>query len=146
MRRGKRRRSDPMAIPCQIDFKRLLIISCYVGIMLVAFGEAHSTSGWLIFGVAPVLWLDRHLFRLLPWKNTQRLLLAVLIRLGLFLGGALLAQRIAIGMLTVRESVYLGCVTTLSAFLLEVVLEVAISLANSRKGITSQQLRLRNLA
>jgi alpha-beta hydrolase superfamily lysophospholipase len=113
---------------------------------LAAFREAHSTSGWLIFGLAPVLWLDRHLFRLLPWGNTQRLLLAILIRVGFFLLGALFAQRMAIGLLTVRESIYLGCATTLSTFLLELALDLAIRLSNGQSAGAGRQLRFRNLA
>jgi len=109
---------------------RTVAICClYLVCLAVALAHTQSTAGWLVLGLAPVLWLDRHLFRLLPWAGTPRLALAILLRLAFALVAAGFLDRIGHGLVTRAEAAYVGLVFSMSLFLLEVALDLVIRLA-----------------
>ena len=124
----------------------LLALGCYGVFLVAAVRWTQSTSGWLVLGLAPVLWLDRQFIQLLPWPRTPRLLPALLIRLGFLAVVGLFLIQIGFGLITLGEAVYLGAVFSLGVFLLEVIVDLAIHLANRRAGEPEPTgLRLRNI-
>src|SRR5438477_202103 len=105
--------------------KLVFAVLVYALILFFAYRQAYSLSGWLVIGVAPVLWLDRYVFRLIPWGSTRSLRLALAVRLGIFLATAVLFYRLGIRMVILREAVYLGFVVSMSLFLVELSLDLA---------------------
>jgi hypothetical protein len=115
----------------------------YLCILCGALNGSQSTSGWVLLGLAPVLWLDRYVFRLLPWPGRAAFVSAVLLRLGIFVaaGGLLYWLGSALGAAQLgdragnREAVtpftalMSGLVATMSLFLIELALDGGVQLA-----------------
>jgi dienelactone hydrolase len=101
----------------------MLYAACLVGGYVVA----HSVSGWLVWGVAPALLLDKALFRLLPWAGQERPLVAACIRAAYVLGGAAWAVVLTDGNIAPGEAVRVGIVLSLLAFLFETTLECLVA-------------------
>ena len=120
----------------------------YLAILVGTIPFVQSTTGWLILGLAPVLWLDRHVFHLAGWSTPIGLWSALLIRLGFFLVGAGFLYSIGAGMITLRVAAYIGVVLSLGLFLLEVAFDLAIRLLDRWAGsdATSPSFRWRNIA
>src|ERR1700733_7586126 len=101
--------------------RRWCALLCYLTILLAVGWWAWSTSEWLLFGLVPVLLLDRHAFRLLPWTEPAAFPTGLLLRVGACLAGTL---AIAVGFwdrMSWRESVYVGTAIGLLTFVVELV-------------------------
>jgi len=111
---------------------RILAIPCYLAILLVAAWQTDSKIGWLVLGVVPVLLLDRHLYRFLSWKQPVSHWRALLVRFAYVLVVALVVHRIAGGILSWRETCYLGVFLSLAGFLWERSVVCVLWLADRR--------------
>jgi hypothetical protein len=106
--------------------RHLLIVAGYVAILVTVGAQCHSLSGWLVLGVAPLLWADRHLVGLLPWQDCPRWSGALAIRVIFFAVGAVWIHSIGRGMIAFGEAVYLGFVLSMGLYLVELSIDLAI--------------------
>src|SRR5215831_10759463 len=110
----------------QLRASRWLVWPAYAVILLAAYYFVQSTSGWIVLGLAPVLWLDRHVLRRDRWGPPARLSAAILVRLASLVTGALFVARLGHGRISVAEAVFLGTVLSMVLFVLEVVFDLAV--------------------
>jgi len=134
----------------------------YLGILCGALSWSQSTSGWVLLGLAPVLWLDRYVFRLLPWPSSPSFVPAALLRLGIFVAaggllywlGSFIGAALLGGRAGNREAVtpftalLSGLVVTMSFFLLELALDGGVQLVERLRprGGSKRSLSLTSLA
>src|SRR5262249_46303685 len=99
----------------------------------------HSTSGFVLLEVAPVLLLDRYVFRLLPWSQPLAWGKDLCGRMLYLVCGAGVAYLIRFGSVPVREAVFVGIFLSLGAFFFESVMEVVLRVTNQLRGRTVVQ-------
>ncbi len=121
-------------------------LALYTACLVAGYLVAHSVSGWLVWGVAPALLLDKSLFRLLRWQGRERLLVSICMRAAYVLGGAAWAVALTDGNIApgeaIREeqdrfallshqraveAIRVGIVLSLLAFLFETGLECLVT-------------------
>src|SRR5436190_24369348 len=102
---------------------KLVAMLCYAAILVIVARASYSVSGWLVLGLAPVLLLDRHVFRLFAWPEPVRLVPALLLRVSFFGVGTVLFYQMGRGMVDLTEAIYLGLVVSLGLFLIELAME-----------------------
>jgi uncharacterized protein len=95
-----------------------LACGCCAGLLAAAWWWADSTAGLLLFGLAPALLLDRHLFRLLPWSPVAHAQ-SLLLRAVHFLFGTTVLAHLRPGV-PLTEAALLGAAFSLLTFLLEI--------------------------
>ncbi|MBL8800159.1 MAG: alpha/beta fold hydrolase [Planctomycetia bacterium] len=114
----------------------------YLTILCGALVWTQSTSGWVLLGLAPVIWLDRHVFHQLPWSNRRSWLGPLILRvfawiatagllylLGTQLGWFLLGDREGNrATVTLPRALVGGLVVTMGLFLLELTLDGGVRL------------------
>lgn len=127
--------------------RKLGALFCYVAVLAIAAWQTYSVSGWLVLGLAPLLLLDRHVFRLFPWPEPVRLLPALILRIGFFVGGAVLFYQMGRGMVSANEAIYLGLVVSLALFLVELAMESSVRLSDWLAGSppATSGFRFRNI-
>jgi fermentation-respiration switch protein FrsA (DUF1100 family) len=131
----------------QLWASRWLVWPAYAVILLAACYVVQSTSGWIVLGLAPVLWLDRHVLRRNRWGPPARLGAAILVRLAFLVTGALFVSRLGHGRISVAEAVFLGTVLSMVLFVLEVIFDLAVGQVDRIVGVHSSpgKFRFRNL-
>jgi hypothetical protein len=101
------------------------MLLCYGTLAVLAVTWTYSWSGWLVLGVAPLLLLDKLMYRLLAPPLFESRVALFLIRLGYVGVGLVCFTVLAGGALTWQEALYLGMVLSLVTFLFEYGLEWA---------------------
>ncbi|MBI1901775.1 MAG: alpha/beta fold hydrolase [Planctomycetia bacterium] len=104
---------------------RLSVLLCYATLVAMAVTWTYSWSGWLVLGIAPVLLLDKLMYRLLAPPLFESRAALLLIRLGYVVIGVVGFTVLAGGAVTWHEALYLGMVLSLVTFLFEYGLEWA---------------------
>jgi alpha-beta hydrolase superfamily lysophospholipase len=108
--------------------KTLVGLLCYLALLLAALLGCHSTSGVVLLGVAPVLLLDRLVFRLLPWPSPPQRGREVANCISWFVVGVVGLLLLWPAPLAWREYIFLAAELSLAAFLLETAVELAAQL------------------
>jgi pimeloyl-ACP methyl ester carboxylesterase len=102
-------------------FKNWCVPVGYLAIFICAtrwLGTA-SLAQLVLFGVVPVLWLDRWFFKLVPWTSNEPLRWELARRAAWFLGGLLAFRQFWMGNVPWLEALFLGAEITLAAAFLE---------------------------
>ena len=78
-----------------------------------------STASLFLFGIVPILWLDRWCFRLSPWPRDEARRWELARRAAWFLAGMMAFRQLWLGNVTWHEALYLGAEITLATAFLE---------------------------
>ena len=117
-------------------YKTTIALLCYAaigGVALWSLGTS-STASLFLFGIVPVLWLDRWCFRLAPWPDDEACRWELARRAAWFVAGMLAFRQLWLGNVLWQEALYLGAEITLASAFLEGV--VRFSIAGWHKWIT----------
>jgi alpha-beta hydrolase superfamily lysophospholipase len=99
--------------------KRIGCLLCHLAVLLAAWRGCHSSSGFLLNGVAVALLLDWYFLRLLPWRGPTNWLREIAVRAAYFVLGATAFYLARPGIVPWWEAAYRGVLVSVSAFLVE---------------------------
>jgi len=116
----------------------VLVLLCYAAFAAAAVTWSHSLSGWVVLGLAPVLLIDRLIFRIVP-PHGDSIVTQFCIRLGYFVFGLVALTFFTEGSITVFETVFVALVLSLATFLLEWLLELTFYVYYRLRGMPAMQ-------
>jgi len=117
----------------------VLVLLCYAAFAAAAVTWSHSLSGWIVLGLAPVLLIDRLIFRIIP-PHGDSMATQFCIRMGYFLFGMVAITFFTEGAITIVETVFVSLVLSLATFLLEFLLELTFYVYYRLRGMPAMQL------
>jgi pimeloyl-ACP methyl ester carboxylesterase len=118
------------------------LLLCYVAAAASALLCAHSLTGWLVIGLAPVLLLDRLTFRLLSPTGPESRIVQISIRLGYLILGTHGLPYLQNGIVSPWEALFAGGALSLVTFLFEYLIEWCFWLVGSIRGGTAFHAKL----